>query len=191
MAATEANPLTPNTWNTTERQQSVNKRRDRTAQLVMASRRRVLAEQIQNTLEQRRFDRLVQDGVIVKAVEALDREKHRVFDEAVIKSMLNTEGVGSGEGGGRLACKYLSIREILNSKDSLDMLDIYYIDYYDMNDGWLGWEYIEEFRKDRIFTDYDSAYRVKDALNAKMDFNNVQCGEYYDVKQVPKECLTV
>ena len=61
---------------------------------------------------------------------------------------------------------------------------IYYVDYYDMNDGWLGWDYISEFRKDRIFTDIDEANRVKDELNEEMSFGNVRCGEYYDVKQV-------
>lgn len=66
------------------------------------------------------------------------------------------------------------------------MLDKYYIDYYDMNDGWLGWSYIEEFRKDRIFTDYDEANRVRDKLNNEMPFGNVRCGEHYEVRQVPE-----
>ena len=54
-----------------------------------------------------------------------------------------------------------------------------------MNDGWLGWDYIKEFRKDRIFTDIEEANRVKNELNEKMPFGNVRCGEYYDVKRVP------
>ncbi len=65
------------------------------------------------------------------------------------------------------------------------MLDRYYIDYYDMNDGWLGWEYVQEFRKEWIFTDMDSADRVKDELNEKLSFDNAGCGEYYDAKPVP------
>lgn len=65
------------------------------------------------------------------------------------------------------------------------MPDTYYIDYYDMNDGWLGWEYINEFRKDRIFTDYDKAFACQEKLNSELPFGNVSCGEYYDVKSVP------
>lgn len=65
------------------------------------------------------------------------------------------------------------------------MLDKYYISYYDMNDGWLGFDYVSECRKEWIFDDWDAANRVKDELNGKMDFGNVRCGEYYEVRQVP------
>ena len=41
-------------------------KKDRTGQVIDAGKRIVLAGQIQNTLEQRRFDRLVAQGVIVK-----------------------------------------------------------------------------------------------------------------------------
>lgn len=56
---------------------------DRTERMVTASRRRVLAEQCQNVLERRRFDRLVRSGVIV--------EKG--------KSMLKSEAGGQGKAG--------------------------------------------------------------------------------------------
>lgn len=67
----------------------------------------------------------------------------------------------------------------------LDTKLIYYVDYLDMNDGWLGFDYINKFRKDRIFTDYDKAMACQQALNDKLAFGNVRCGEYYDVKEVP------
>ena len=60
----------------------------------------------------------------------------------------------------------------------------YYIDYYDMNDGWLGWEYIQECRPDRIFSDLTVATDCRDELNKKLVFGNVRCGEYYAVKKV-------
>ena len=59
---------------------------------------------------------------------------------------------------------------------------VYYVDYYDMNDGWLGFDYLNEFRKDRIFTDYDEAMVCQEKLNSEMSFGNIRCGEYYDVK---------
>ena len=64
----------------------------------------------------------------------------------------------------------------------LDTKTIYYVDYLDMNDGWLGFEYINEFRQDRVFDDYDEALDCQKALNDKLAFGNVRCGEYYDVK---------
>lgn len=65
---------------------------------------------------------------------------------------------------------------------------IYYVDYYDMNDGWIGFDYINEFRKDRIFTDYDKATICCAKLNSKLAFGNVRCGEYYDVKSPDSKC---
>ena len=63
------------------------------------------------------------------------------------------------------------------------MLDIYYIDYYDMNDGWLGFEYINECRKYWIFANFDEALKVAEDLNEKLAFGNVSCGERYEVRQ--------
>lgn len=69
---------------------------------------------------------------------------------------------------------------------TIKQLDIlWYIDYYDMNDGWLGFEYISEFRKDRVFSSFTDANRIKNELNEKLPFGNIRCGECYDVKQVP------
>ena len=54
-------------------------KKDRTDQVIDAGKRIVLAGQIQNTLEQRKFDRLVAQGVIIEQsmlkVEAVPVDK--------------------------------------------------------------------------------------------------------------------
>ncbi len=61
----------------------------------------------------------------------------------------------------------------------------YYISYYDAFDmDWLGWEYVEEYHPEWIFTDINEANVCCGKLNEALAFGNVQCGEYYEVKQV-------
>ena len=61
----------------------------RTQELRQAAERYVIAEEVQNRIEQHNFDRLVRSGVIIEAQAE--------------QSMLNSEGVGSGKGWPRSA----------------------------------------------------------------------------------------
>ncbi len=81
-------------------------KKDRTGQVIDAGKRIVLAEQIQNTLEQHRFDRFVDQGVIVRAVQ-LDGRMLLLGTERGVEpplsvleeSMLKVEAGGRGSRG--------------------------------------------------------------------------------------------
>ena len=45
---------------------SINKRRERTQALLEATQRRRMAEQADNAIEQHRFDKLIEQGVIIE-----------------------------------------------------------------------------------------------------------------------------
>lgn len=61
----------------------------RTDELKQAAKRYVIAEEVQDRIEQHKFDRLVKVGVIVrdKAIEALKRDKDRFFVGIIIKAL--------------------------------------------------------------------------------------------------------
>jgi hypothetical protein len=53
----------------------------------------------------------------------------------------------------------------------------YYVDFYDMFDGWGTFG----FFTDRLFEELDSAIKLCDELNDKLDKGNKSCGEHYGV----------
>jgi hypothetical protein len=53
----------------------------------------------------------------------------------------------------------------------------YYVDFYDMFDGWGEFG----FFTDRLFEELDSAIKLCDELNDKLDKGNKSCGEHYGV----------